>query len=288
MKSNLWYENCQNRIMKIKYSVLVIILFIGVFVNAQRKPKIRGSKVVVEVREDLEPFTSIELNDDLEIKLMKSSDYGYSLTIDDNLVDVLKFRVVDNTLTISSFYTISSKKKLVITVFYNELTSLVMRDGEIEMDDLISTDKLSISTYGSSKLQLNANANYIDILMLENSSADLNVAADSLNISLKDRVDAKIYAVSKINNTEVFKNAQVKMEGNTDVFNVNLVENADLKAEKLEASDINLTLEGSTSAYVNAITTFNLSSQNSAKTYLYGTAKINVIDFLDTSQLNKK
>ena len=50
--------------MKIKYSVLILILFVGCFVNAQRKPKIKGSKVVVELREDLEPFSAIELNDD--------------------------------------------------------------------------------------------------------------------------------------------------------------------------------------------------------------------------------
>ena len=274
--------------MNVKYKVLIFLLFVGFMVNAQRKPKIKGSRVVVEVKEDLEPFTAIELNDDLDIKLKKSSDFGYSLTIDDNLVDILKFRVVDQTLTISSFYTVSSKKKMEITIFYNDLNTITMRDGKIDSEDLISTSELTINTFGSSKLKLNANAEFMNILMVDNSFADLNVGADTLNIYLKDRVDAKIYAVSKLNTTEMYKNAQVKMEGTTDVFNINLYESSDLKADKLDASDINLTLAGSTSAYVNSFNTINLSSKESAKTYLYGGGKITIIDFLDTSQLIKK
>lgn len=266
----------------------MICLWVGCFSYAQRKPKIKGSKVVIEVREDLAPFTAIELNDDLEINLKKAADYGYSLLIDDNLVNVLKFRVVDNTLSISSFYTISSKKKLEITVYYDELNSLIMRDGKIEMEDRITTDVLSVATYGSSKLKLNANVASMNIMMLDKSSADLNVNADSLNISIKDRVDARIYAVSKNSTLEMFKNTEVRMEGTANLFNIHLYENASLKAEDLEASDINLTVEASTNAYVNAFNAINLNSKQAAKTYVYGAGKINIINFLDTSQLTKR
>lgn len=274
--------------MKFKYPILFLIFLVVGISYGQRKPKIKGSRVVAEVREDLEPFTAIELNDDLDIILKKSSDFGYSLTIDDNLVDVLKFRVVDKILTISSFYTVSSKKKMEIIVFYDQLNSIILRDGKMEMDDVITTDELKINTYGSSKLKLNANANIIDVLMLENSFADLTINADSLNISLKDRIDAKIYATSKTHHLEMFKNAQVKMEGNTDAFNIHLYESSTLKAENLDAQNINLTVESSTSAYVNASNIFNLNSKEAAKTYLYGGGKITIINFLDSSQLSKK
>ncbi len=274
--------------MKLKYLVLMLSFLISAISYGQRKPKIKGSKVVVEVRENLEPYTAIELNDDLDIILKKSSDLGYSLTIDDNLVDVLKFRVVDKTLTISSFYSISSKKKMEIVVYYDQLNSILLRDGKMELADVITTDELKINTYGSSKLKLNANASIIDVLMLENSFADLTINADSLNISLKDRIDAKIYATSKTNHLEMFKNAQVIMEGKTDVFDIHLYESATLKAEALEAQNIDLTVGSTTSAYVNATHIFNLNSKESAKTYLYGAGKISIINFLNSSQLSKK
>tara|TARA_R110000868_G_scaffold104189_1_gene286627 strand:- start:130 stop:978 length:849 start_codon:yes stop_codon:yes gene_type:complete len=274
--------------MKIKYSILIISLFVSCFTFSQRKPKIKGSKVVVEVREELEPFNAITLDDNLEITLKKSANFGYSLSIDDNLVDVLKFKVVDNKLTISSFYDITSKKKMEITVFYDNLNSITIHDGKIKTEDIVTSDALSVSTYGSSRLTLNANVTIMDVLMLENSSADLIISADSLNITLKDRIDAQIYAVSKNNNLEMFKNAQVKMEGNSDIFDIHLYENASLKAENLKASDINLTIESSASAYINALNSLSLSSKETAKTYFYGSGKINIIDFLDTSVLSKR
>lgn len=274
--------------MKFKFPVLVFIFLLTAFSYGQRKPKIKGSRVVVEVREDLTAFTAIELNDDLDIVLQKSSDSGFSLEIDDNLVDVLKFRVVEGTLSISSFYDIRSKKKMKIIVYYDQLNSITLREGKIEMEDVITTDELAINTYGSSKLKLNANASMVNVLMLENSFADLTINADSLSIALKDRVDAKIYATSKTHRLEMFKNAQVKMEGNTTNFDIQLFESANLKAESLDAQDINLTVEDTTSAYVNASNIFNLDSKESAKTYLYGPAKINIVNFLDSSQLSKK
>ncbi len=255
---------------------------------AQRKPKIKGNKNVVEVVENLPPFNSIQLNDDLEIALQKSSQEGYEITADDNLIDVLKFEVQENTLVISSYYKITSKKKLDITINYFELHYITMNDGRIRMKDMIKTDELNVNTYGSSKLELTANAPFININMEGNSSGDFNLDSDSLNIVLKDRIDVRIYSVSERNILKMYKNASVKIEGTTNTFLVNLLENANLKGERLEANKVQLNLQDASSAIVNARDTFELSSSGSSKAYLYGNAEITVLDFLDTSELHKE
>ncbi|MCR1023667.1 DUF2807 domain-containing protein [Cellulophaga baltica] len=274
--------------MKFRLITLAIFLFFISLTYGQRKPKIRGSRLVIETTQELDPFTAIELNDDLDIVLRKASDCGYSLVIDDNLVDILKFRVEDETLKISSFYNIVAKKKMEIIVYYNTLNALTMVDGKIEMKDHINTDALAISTYGSSKLQLNVDAQTVEVMMLDNSFAELNIVADTLNMSFKDRVDAEIFATTKVQNFDMYKNAQLKINGNTEGMNVNLFENASLKASDLDAGDVTLALEASSSAYIKAFNNFSLSSKDSAKTYLYGPAAITIVDFLNTSQLNKR
>ena len=90
-----------------KFTLLVVVLFISVTGYTQRKPKIKGNKNVIEVREDLAPFTAIELVDDLDIVIQKASQEGYALELDDNLLDVLKFKVDGGVLKISSFSSIS-------------------------------------------------------------------------------------------------------------------------------------------------------------------------------------
>ena len=98
--------------MKIKNTIVFLALVFCFQAFAQRKPKIKGNKKVVEVVEELPPFNAIELNDDLKIFLEKSSSEAFIIKADDNLIDVLKFKVVDSTLIITSFYKIISKKKL--------------------------------------------------------------------------------------------------------------------------------------------------------------------------------
>ncbi|WP_339712324.1 DUF2807 domain-containing protein [uncultured Kriegella sp.] len=255
---------------------------------SQRKPKIKGNKNVVEIVENLPPFNSIELNDDLEIALQKSSQEGYEITADDNLIDVLKFEVQDNTLMISSYYKITSKKKLDITINYFELNAITMNDGRIRMNDVIKSDELNVNTFGSSKLELSANAPFININMEDNSSGDFNLDSDSLNIVLKDRIDVQVYSVSEANTIKMYKNATLKMEGTTNTFMINLLESANLKAERFEAKNVTLNSNDSSTAIVNALETFELSSSGSSKAYLYGRAKITILDFLDTSELHKE
>jgi hypothetical protein len=267
---------------------IIISLLVCVQVFAQRKPKIKGNKNVIVVNEDLPAFNAIELNDDLEINLQQANQEGYTITADDNLIDVLKFKVADSTLFITSFYRITGKKKLEITVKYYELNKITLRDGRMQMTDVIETDELSINTYGSSKLQLNANSENTSLNMEGNSSGDFNLNSDTLKITLKDRVDVSILSTSERNSIEMSVNSAAKLEGTTYALSAILSGNANLKARKLEAEGAEVIAEGSPSARIYASEVFELTSKGSSKTYLSGNAKIDMLEFLDTSELHKE
>tara|TARA_R110000765_G_scaffold73570_4_gene144213 strand:- start:3375 stop:4202 length:828 start_codon:yes stop_codon:yes gene_type:complete len=271
-----------------KFTLLVVVLFISFSGYTQRKPKIKGNKNVIEVREDLAPFTAIELVDDLDIVIQKASQEGYALELDDNLLDVLKFKVDNGVLKISSFYNITSKKKLEITIFFQELRSIKMLNGKISMKDVISTDRLKVATFGTSRLELNATADIMDITMEEISSGDFNLASDSLNITLKDRIDVKLYTTGSSNNIYMYKNASAKLEGTADFLMAKMYGNSSLKAADLQSNDVLLITEDSPDIEIRALNTLQLNSKGSTRTKLYGEAKITILDFLDTSRLEKE
>ena len=271
-----------------KNIVVILSLLLCIQVFAQRKPKIKGNKSVVDVEESLSAFNAIELNDDLDITLQKANREGYSLTVDDNLIDVLKFKVEDSTLFITSFYKITSKKKLDITIKYYELSNVTIRDGRIRMTDAIETDELTINTYGSSKLQLNANTTLTTLIMEGNSSGDLSLNSDSLNIVLKDRIDVGIFSTSERNNIEMNSNSSAKIEGTTYALSATLSDNANLKARKLEAEGVEVIAEGSPNVRVYASDIFELTAKGSSKIYLSGNPKIDILEFLDTAELHKE
>ena len=271
-----------------KKITIIFVLLLSCYSYAQRKPKIKGSRNVTEVKQELSPYSSIELLDDMEIILQKGTSESYTIEADDNLMDVLKFKVEDAVLKISSFYRITSKKKLKITVHYVDLDKIVLQKGKIVMEDVISTNELEVYTYGSSKLQLKVNAEVVSVSMEGNSSGDFNIDTDSLHILLKDKVQLDLYTVTEKASIQMEQNASTIIAGTVGGLEVNLEGKANLKGAQFEAVTAKVTLQESTSAKIQVMNAITLIAKGNSKTYLYGSPKITITEFMDTSQLFKK
>lgn len=271
-----------------KKLIIIVLLFSVTIGLAQRKPKIKGSKTVVEINESLPSFNAVKVIDDLKIELRKSQSEGYLFTGDDNLIDVLKFEVVDSTLIISSFYKITSKRKLNIVINYKQLGLIQMADGRIDMKDIVTADKLEVVLNGSSKLALNVNAPIINITMSGTSDAEMNTDSDITTINLTEKANLRIYSIAQEVQLDMYNSANAKIEGSVTRFNLDLYGNSILKAEDFKAAAVKVNLDESADAKVFAAQTIDISSKGNGKTYLYGNPKISIIDFMDASQLIKK
>ena len=256
--------------------------------QAQRKPKIKGNRTVIEVKEALPPFTKVELRDDLDVTLRRSTEETYTVSADDNLIDVLKFRVEDSTLVISSFYQITSKKKLDIIIGYSQISSIMLSDGRLTSKDKISSEILKITTLGSSKIEMGADAGLVKIDMQDNSSGTFNLTTDSLSVMLMNKADASIYSNSFNNALAMKDNARLQIEGTTDNFEITLDGDANLRAEDLETRNIAAILMASSNARFYVTDTINLKQQGSSRCYLYGDPAIELKQFTDTAELFKR
>ncbi len=271
-----------------KKVVITLFLITPLILISQRRPKIKGNRSVTEVREELPAFTAIELTDDLDIKLKKSFGEGYEITADDNLVDVLKFEVLDSTLVISSFYDIITKKKLDIVVNVRELRAITVKEGKIYSEDMLESDELYLNTFGNSELDIDASGFMANVNAEDNSSINLNLDVDSLNINMKHKTDGLVYAVSGAKRVDLGDSASLTLEGTTEDLQVAMNANSKLRADKLEAAVVRLSNQESGFARVNAYRTFSLKANGNSKTHLYGNPKIGIEEFLDASQLLKK
>jgi len=270
-----------------RYLPFVLIL-LTLSLSAQRKPKIKGNRVVTQVNEALPEFNAVVLEDDLDIVLKKSFGPGYAIEADDNLIDILKFKVEDSTLIISSFYNVTTKKKFDITVNFVELKAITVKEGSVLCDDIIANEIFFADVFADSKLDIKVDAGVMDLNLEESGSGDFNLDVDSLNVAMRGRTDALIYSVSGTKNIKLDDNASLKLEGTTDLLLANLNSNSKLKAQKLEAAEIDLRLQESSNATVNSYREIKLAASGNSKTYLYGNPKIVIEEFLDTSQLIKR
>lgn len=269
--------------------LLILLLALAPLISmAQRKPKIKGSRIVTQVSEELPPFDAIILNDDLQINLNKALGPGYHISADDNLIDVLKFEVEGSTLVISSYYDITRKKELTITVNYTELKALTVKNGAMISQDVIESNELFVDGFNNTKLDIKANAAVMDINLEDTSSGDFHVEVDSLNVNLNKRAQAYVYAQINAGVLDLEGNSSLAMEGTSDRLNANLLDYAKYKGVAMQINSCQLTVTGNANARVYAFGDININSSGDASIYLYGTPKIFIEEFLDTSQLIKK
>nr|WP_298994414.1 DUF2807 domain-containing protein [uncultured Allomuricauda sp.] len=271
-----------------KKLVFCSLILIPILALSQRKPKIKGSRIVTEVNEELPPFNAIQLNDNLDIVLKKSFGPGYEIVADDNLIDILKFKVEDSTLVITSFYTVSSKKQFDITVNYTDLKAITAKEGSIVSKEMINSDELFVDGFANTKLTLQASASVMDINLEDTSKSEFNLDVDSLNVTMNKRAETYIYAVTDASTVNLEENASFTFEGTADRMQLEVIGNAKYKGERMETGSVKANLEGAANVRVNSYRDLELSSKGNAKTQLYGNPKITILEFLDTSQLIKK
>jgi autotransporter translocation and assembly factor TamB len=268
--------------------LLLVLVCTSFGLQAQRKPKIKGNRSIIEVNKELPAFHSIQLVDDLVLTLKRTSEPGYTITADDNLIDILKFKVEDSTLIVSSFYQVTAKKKLDITIKYNQLREINLTDGTIRSDDLLRSETLIIEATGFSKVNINADAELVNIQMTENTKGSFNIRADSLHTTLGNKADVNIYYDGYRNRLEMDDAASLFLEGTTDFFSLDMMGNANLKGQNFVAKDIQAILGASSNAKLVAVEQLTLSQRGSSKCYLYGDPKITMAAFSDTSELYKR
>lgn len=276
------------KILEVRHLLLVFMLLVGCMVYSQRKPKIKGNRNVIEVREALAPFNAVQLDDDLDINLQAGTTGEYIIEADDNLIDILKFEVENETLIISSYYKVTSKKKLNITVNFSELFRIDANEGNVVVSNRFSTEYLEVNTKGSGRVEIDVDADVMDITMNDDSRGNFKVDSDSLNIRLAENADLRLFGVMENTVLYMQRNSKADLEGFTNAFQFQLLDNSDLLAKRLEANAVQANLEGDSSAEVLSTATVELNSKGSSKTYVFGDSKINLQEFLDTSELYRR
>ena len=264
------------------------MMVLPIVLVAQRKPKIKGSRIVSQVNEELPAFNAIQLVDKLDIVLKKSYGPGYEVIADDNLIDILKFKVEDSTLIISSYYDVTAKKQFDITVNYTYLKAITLKEGSILTKDAIEGDELFVDGFADTKLDIKASASVMDINLEDSSQGDFNVDVDSLNITLNNRSQAYVYAVNEVSLMDLEGNASLTLEGTSERIEATVSGDAKYKGEKMEAAMVRANVQHEANVWLNVLSELELSAKGNSRTYLYGNPKITILEFMDTSQLIKK
>lgn len=273
-----------------KISLLFAFLFLTTISVAQKKEKIKGSKIVTVSVKEIPSFENIEINDNFEVFLVKSEKPSLEIEADDNLHEIVNFDVVGGTLRVSSQRDPFGMKKFAVRINYTSDLKLITAKNESEIKALadLELETITIKNYDNSKSFLNVKANYFALVLNDKSEAEINSKATSTSLELSKNAKLKALVTSTDLKLDMYQKSYASIEGTCDNGKFRLDNYADLAAKKLVTKSLELSSEGYSKSAVNVTNSFVLEASGKSEIELLGEPKITINKFTNNTTLYKK
>lgn len=273
-----------------KLILLTLFIFSITSVQAQKKEKVKGSKIVTHTINEIESFENIEVEDNLEVYLVRGYKPSVEIEADDNLHDAINFSVAGNTLRVSSLKDVSGAKKFSIRINYTNDLKLVVAKGETVINALneLQGENVTIKNYGRSRSYLNVNSTYFTLILNDKSEAELNVKSQNTTLELSKNAELKALVASPEFKLDMYENSKATIEGDAADAKMRLDNNASLTSSNLTLKKLELTVEGYVKTRVNVLEEIAISASGKAEIELYGQPKIEMVQFTNSAILYKK
>ncbi|WP_339661092.1 head GIN domain-containing protein [uncultured Polaribacter sp.] len=272
-----------------KLFTIAIFVLCTLTVTAQKKPKIKGNKDVVEVYNNLDSFTELEVTDGLKVYLTQTNATSYRLKTDSNLVDVIRFEVFDGKLKISTLNTISSSKKLEIYLTFASLKKITLgNDAKIEGQNTFMLEDAELLCYDGSDFELDIKGNNLKLQMNGNAQGDLKLISKETSMNLNDNAYFKGIVSTETFYLNLNKRSDIKVKGSSNTINLITTGSSDIDARKLKTNSAIINASDSSKIRVYASNDLNIFAKGKSNIYVYGNPEIKVEGLNDKSQIIKK
>lgn len=275
--------------MKKIFLICTIILGVSLS-NAQKKEKIKGSKIVTVTIKELEAFNSVEVEDNLEVFFVKGDKPSIEIEADDNLHEVVSYAIQGSNLKLSSLKEVSSAKKFAVRVNYTESLKSITARHESKLNALaeLTLSDVTVKNFDYSKSFLNVKSEKFTIQLSDKAEAELNIKADTAVVEVSKDADVKALINATESKVDLYQKAMAEIEGDAQIAKFRLDNNAQLIARKFTVKDVDVTTESYTKASVNASKTVAISASGKSEIELLGEPKVDLRIFTQSAILYKK
>jgi hypothetical protein len=274
-----------------KITCIVLLLLASFSVQAQKKEKLKGSKIVAIEQKQTEHFTDLEVTDDIEVSLIKGVVHGVELEADDNLMGALGMSMNGGTLILSAAQEISGYKKFSIRVTYtDELKSVTARSkSKVTALEQVALDEITFRAYNEAKLYLNVGAKAVSLILDDKAKAEVNSKAEATTIELSKNAEVKALVASTLFKCDLYQKSSATIEGDVIDFKLRMDNNTSFTGKKLTAKNVDLVAEGYATCNVFAETLINIEASGHSEVDLYGEPGVtNLKKFTGTANLRKR
>ena len=274
-----------------KKIIILSFLIISSITFGQKKEKIKGSKIVKLEQKQVESFESIEVEDNIEVFLVKGSECGLEIEADDNLIEFIDYKLAGNNLRISTSRDITSFKKLSVRIIYTDKFNMVIAKNETNITSLsdLVLDNITFKSYDYSKLFINAKTKDFTLMINDKAKVELNLKSDKTAIDLSKSGFLKAFISSTDTKFDMYQKSSAEIEGDIVNLKLRLDNNTDFTGNKLTTKNAILETSGYSKSNIIVNNILTIDASGNSEIELYGApTKIEMKRFIDSAALTKK
>ena len=274
-----------------KKIIILSFLIISSITFGQKKEKIKGSKIVKLEQKQVDSFESIEVEDNIEVFLVKGSECGLEIEADDNLIEFIDYKLAGNNLRISTSRDITSFKKLSVRIIYTDKFNMVIAKNETNVTSLsdLVLDNITFKSYDYSKLFINAKTKDFTLMINDKAKVELNLKSDKTAIDLSKSGFLKAFISSTDTKFDMYQKSSAEIEGDIVNLKLRLDNNTDFTGNKLTTKNAILETSGYSKSNIIVNNILTIDASGNSEIELYGApTKIEMKRFIDSAALTKK
>lgn len=273
-----------------KSTALLLLLCVTTLTFAQKREKIKGSKIVTTSIKEVGSFDALEVDDNIEVYLEQGEKNEIKIEADDNLHDIIGMDLREKTLRLYTNKESSIFKKLSVKVTYTKSLNKVIAKNEAIVYAIqeLQLDDITMNCVDYSKLYLNVNAKRFTLIADDKSRTELNLKAEDGNLQLSKNAVVKTLVSAVKFKCDLYQRATAAIEGIAEKATIRLDNNSVFTGTKFTLKDANVTTEGSAVATILADTTIAIAAGDKSEISLYGDPKIDLTRFSEEAKLIKK
>lgn len=270
--------------------ITLILLFISVLTFAQKQEKVKGSKIVKLEQKEVGNFETVEVEDNLEVFLVKGDECSLEVEADDNLIEFVDYKLTGKNLRISTTRDMSSYKKLSVRVTYNDKLNLVIAKDETNVTALsdVTLDNITFKSYDYAKLFLNAKTKNFTLMANDKSKVELNLKSEKAAVDLSKNAYVKALISAGEMRFDMYQKSSADIEGDISNLKLRVDNSADFTGKKLVAKTALIEVTAYGKASLNVSTNTTIDASGNSEIDLFGEPKIEMKRFSESASLKKR
>ena len=274
-----------------KKIITLSFLFLTILTFAQKKEKVKGSKIVKLEQKQVGDFESLEVEDNLEIFLIKGDDCGIEIEADDNLIEFVEYKLTGKNLRISTSKDISSYKKLSVRLTYNDKFNMLIAKDETNVTALsdVVLDNVTFKSYDYSKLFLNAKTKNFTLMANDRSKVELSLKSEKTAVDVSKSAYVKALISSGEMRFDMYQKSSADVEGDVLDLKLRLDNDTDFTGKKLTTKNALVEVSGYAKSSIGVSNIATIDASGNGEIDLYGEPiKIEIKHLTDSATLRKR